>query len=195
MTTPNDPPAPRPRLLVVTGRPGSGKTTLAHRLAGRIFCPALCRDELKEGWCHTLNQPHAALPPGANLRIFDAFREAMALFLRHGITLVAEAAFQHKLWQPALEPLAASADIRIIVCQVDAALARERLVVRGLAEPRREQCHREMVGTAAGEPVVPPLSDYDPPRLPFPTLTVDTTADYRPPLDEVLAFAIADRTP
>jgi adenylate kinase family enzyme len=33
----------------VSGPAGSGKTTLAHRLAATIGCPALCRDEIKEG--------------------------------------------------------------------------------------------------------------------------------------------------
>jgi adenylate kinase family enzyme len=35
--------------MIVSGPAGSGKTTLAHRLAAVIGCPALCRDELKEG--------------------------------------------------------------------------------------------------------------------------------------------------
>ena len=32
---------------------GSGKTTLAHRLAGSVGCPAICRDEIKERMVHT----------------------------------------------------------------------------------------------------------------------------------------------
>jgi dephospho-CoA kinase len=35
-----------------TGIPaGSGKTTLAHALAA-VGCPAICRDEIKEGMVH-----------------------------------------------------------------------------------------------------------------------------------------------
>jgi tRNA A37 N6-isopentenylltransferase MiaA len=45
----------RPTLIVVSGPSAAGKTTLAHRLARRIGCPAICRDEIKEGM--VLNTP------------------------------------------------------------------------------------------------------------------------------------------
>jgi adenylate kinase family enzyme len=38
-----------PALIVVSGPMGSGKTTLAHRIAQAVGCPAICRDEIKEG--------------------------------------------------------------------------------------------------------------------------------------------------
>jgi adenylate kinase family enzyme len=41
----------RPTLIIVSGPPGSGKTTLAHEIARAVGCPAICRDEIKEGWC------------------------------------------------------------------------------------------------------------------------------------------------
>ena len=122
-----------PRLIVVTGRPGAGKTTLAHTLARRIRCPALIRDELKEGFVITGH----ALPPHMNVNglVSDAFFQAMELVLRHGITVVAEAAFQHHVWQRNVELLHAIAHIRIVLCVVEPALARTRLIHRSEETP------------------------------------------------------------
>jgi cytidylate kinase len=36
-------------LVLVSGPAGCGKTTLAHGLATALTCPAICRDEIKEG--------------------------------------------------------------------------------------------------------------------------------------------------
>ena len=38
---------------MVAGPAGSGKTTLAHAIAAAVGCPAICRDEIKEGMVHT----------------------------------------------------------------------------------------------------------------------------------------------
>ncbi len=43
---------PFPALVIVSGPPGSGKTTLAHEIARAVGCPAICRDEIKEGMAH-----------------------------------------------------------------------------------------------------------------------------------------------
>jgi dephospho-CoA kinase len=51
---------PRPTLIVVTGRPGSGKTTLTRTLAPLVRCPVVSRDELKEGFVHTSGVPNDA---------------------------------------------------------------------------------------------------------------------------------------
>jgi predicted kinase len=51
-----------PALVVVSGPPGSGKTTLAHEVARAVGCPAICRDEIKEGMAHAT--PGFAPGPG-----------------------------------------------------------------------------------------------------------------------------------
>jgi hypothetical protein len=51
-----------PALIVVSGPMGSGKTTLAHRIAQAVGCPAICRDEIKEGMVQAT--PEFAPRPG-----------------------------------------------------------------------------------------------------------------------------------
>jgi adenylate kinase family enzyme len=41
-----------PTLIVVSGPPGSGKTTLAHQIARAVVSPSFHRDEIKEGMAH-----------------------------------------------------------------------------------------------------------------------------------------------
>ena len=53
-----------PTLVVVSGAAGSAKTTLAHALAAAVGCPALCRDEIKEG----VVAPTQALSPRSATR-------------------------------------------------------------------------------------------------------------------------------
>jgi uridine kinase len=72
----------KPFLVVVAGRPGSGKTTLVHELAKTIHCPALCRDEFKEGYVHTLGGSHASLGADINRQLYDIFLQRCSLSLK-----------------------------------------------------------------------------------------------------------------
>ena len=181
---------PQPLLVVVTGRPGSGKTTLAHSLARAVRCPALCRDELKEGFVNTLG--HVTDPPqDIQRQASETFFAAVQFLLAHQVTLVAEAAFQHRVWVPKLESLSEIARIRVIVCTVDPQLARARHIARGLADPDRERFHEDRPVKAAREGRELPIGTYDPPRVGAPTLTVDTSDGYDPEFEAIVSFARA----
>ena len=177
---------PQPSLIVVTGRPGSGKSTLAHALARAVRCPAICRDEIKEGFVNTLG--HAPEPgDDSALRVYEAFFDAVTLLLDRRVTLIAEAAFQHRLWAPKLEPLRGIARIRIILCDVGGA----RSVTSRqawLADPAREHFHDDRAVQAAREGRELPIENYDPPRLGVPMLKVDTSDGYHPELEAIVGF-------
>ena len=178
----------RPFLTVVAGRPGSGKTTLARALAQQFRCPLISRDEIKEGLVNSLASASAetdATQRHAN----DVFFNTIELLLQRGVTLVAEAAFQHKLWSPRLQLLLPVAKTRIILCSIDPQLARSRHIQRGLADPERERFHGDVVVQAAREGREVPIEEYDPPKFDVPILEVDTTDGYLPEFARILAFA------
>lgn len=61
----------KPKCIVVTGRPGSGKTTLARKLAEGLWMPKISRDEVKEGYVNTFGMKHEQLqnpPPKTSFR-------------------------------------------------------------------------------------------------------------------------------
>ena len=112
-------------------RPGSGKTTLAHELAHAIGCPAICRDEIKEGMVHAHGPFEAAWGDELTQRTFPLFFEVLTLLARAGVTVVGEAAFQHFNWEPNLAPFADLAHVRVIRCRTDPGTARARVEGRG----------------------------------------------------------------
>jgi predicted kinase len=172
-------------LIVISGPGGSGKTTLAHELARMIGCPALCRDEIKEGMAASspgfVASPHDPLM----LRTYHLFFEVIALLLRSEVTLVAEAGFQHALWWPKLQPLTDLAALRVVRCRVPAALARQRALARMTTQPAR-------AAHADAEWFAQPRT-FDALQLDVPSLDVDTSDGWDPGLEAVAAFCRPSR--
>lgn len=181
-----------PTLIAVSGPPGAGKTTLAHALAAALGWPAVCRDEIKE---RLVSQSTESLDH-LDLKTLDVFFQTLGETLQSGASVVAEAAYQDRLWRPGLERLPAPADIRVVRCVIDPALARERIIRRAAEDPART-AHADadlLRRIADGQR---PIESWVPISLDVPTLTVGTTGTtgtthgWDPPLDAIVGFAKA----
>lgn len=141
-----------------------------------------------------MNANHEALGNDANRAIYETFFQAVELMVSKRISLVIEAAFQHKLWAPRLEPLQSLSRMSLLICTVDPLLARSRFIERGLADPTRKRFHGDQAvpaEKAEKKEVGLPLGNYDPPRLATPTLPIDTTDGYRPGMEAIVSFVMS----
>ena len=177
----------KPRCIIVTGRAGSGKTTLAKKLGERLWMPVISRDEIKEGYVNTFGVKHDELPADTNGLVSDLFFVIINQYLAGNISVVIEAAFQHRVWEPRMPKIVELAMPVIVLCCVDDAVAARRHLQRGLENPNREFYHgdrRVAHYRQTGEILSP--ETYAAPQFNVPTIEVSTDGEYVPGIDEIL---------
>lgn len=179
------------KCVIVTGRPGSGKTMLSKRLSELLHMPVLSRDEIKEGFVNSFGTSHENLPPDTNRKVTDLFFSATQIFLEANVSIVVEAAFQHKLWKETVPRWSDVSQLFIVICDVDPYLCAQRHLDRGLNDPSREFYHddkRVRVYKETRQFLGP--GNYDPPKFDVPTLRVATTDGYSPELADIKDFVM-----
>lgn len=178
---------PKPKCIIVAGRPGAGKNTLATKLARRLWMPLISRDEIKEGYVNTFGAKHDELPADTNRVVTDFFFETVNQYLGKKISVTIEAAFQHDVWAYRMPKILELADPWIILCSIDDRIAAERHLQRGLREPDREFYHgdnRVVHYRKTGEMLAP--ENFVPPKFDVPTIEVSTDGDYVPSIDAIV---------
>jgi hypothetical protein len=155
--------------------------------------PMLSRDEIKEGFVSSFGVSHKNLPADTNRNVTGFFFSAIEMFLNAKVSVVVEAAFQHRLWEEVVPRLSGKGQVCFLVCDVDPDLCAKRHLERGLECPSREFYHgdrRVKVFKETGEFLGP--GNYDPPSFDVPTLRVDTADGYSPELLAIRDFIMEE---
>jgi thymidylate kinase len=176
----------KPLCIIVTGQAGSGKTTLAKKLGERLWMPVVSRDEIKEGYVNTFGVKHGELPPETDRIVTDLFFDIVNQYLAGDVSIIIEAAFQHKVWASRIGKIEELSSPVIVLCSVDPILAARRHLQRGLNHPEREFYHEDNRVThfkKTGEFLFP--AKYDPPDFNIPTIAVSTEGEYVPSIEEL----------
>ena len=149
--------------------------------------PVISRDEIKEGYVNTHGVKHDQLPPDTNGVVSNFFFEIVNQYLAGKISVVIEAAFQHRVWEPRMPKILELSTPFIVVCSVDRMVAATRHLQRGLNDPNREFYHgdkRVEIYRETGE-MLPP-GDYTAPAFNVPTIHVSTEGQYSPSIDDIV---------
>ena len=176
-----------PLVVMVGGAPGTGKTTLASRLANALELPLLSKDLVKESLMDSFGVPDIAMSQRIGGAGWELLFLVAAWLLDARVGFVIEGNFEVRAAKP-LRRIADRSRAVQINCQCSDSLSQERYERRATAADRHPG-HMDAARIQRGRR---PASDFGPLDLGIPMLVVDTTDDYDPALTDILALVRRD---
>ena len=147
--------------------------------------PVISRDEMKEGYVNTYGVTQQ-LPDNTNDLISEFFFGIVNQYLAANISVVVEAAFQHKVWEPRMPKIRELSSPWIVLCASDDALTARRLLRRELENPNRAFYHGAKTVAHYRETGQILSAEYVAPKFDVPTIQVSTDGEYIPSVDEIV---------
>jgi len=146
---------PHPSVLIITGAPAAGKTTLARRLAQSLSLPLISKDDTKEILFDTLGwSDDEAWAKQLSIASWHLLYQQVENLLAAGISLITESNFEVRFadehWMAMQERY--SFQIVQLLCWADDRLMTERYLAR-IADGTRHPGHVDRMRTQEYDPV------------------------------------------
>lgn len=178
--------SPLPVLVIVSGSPASGKSSLAEDIADELCFPLLSRDDIKEALMDVFPVTNLEESHIAGAAAFKAMYQVLGSMLKVGASVVLESTFEKGRSEGDLESFFNRCRPMQVSCQANADVLKERLAER-IRSRSRHPGHQD---DAAHDEVEEAMArgDYDPLDLSIPLAMVDTNEGFKPTAEAIVAW-------
>jgi predicted kinase len=127
-----------PLLILVTGLPCTGKTSLARQIAARLGVPLIYKDGIKEILFDHLGRSNRAWSKTLSSVTYQVMLHLIQALLTAGTSLVVEANFTAEIWNPQLRKVADRCDFKTfeVLCITNGLVLLDRFRARGIIGTR-----------------------------------------------------------